>query len=228
MRALAVSPSTGLIASGDKDNGEIGLWDGTPAGSCVYSPTNARESARSSFSPDGKKLLSTCGDTCSGYIQNVWDAASGRKITSYSGHRTAPENTVFAAGLSADGKWAVTADSSKSEVHVWDAQTGKQREPIGVLRGSGMPVWAVGFSHASDRIGWGHTLTGNTDNGKGPLESQLHFPADNRGLELPETLSAADANAMVRARETFSGWSLGFGKSAGEDDPTGAGAQARW
>ena len=218
IRALAVS-SKGVVATGDKDRGEIRLWNST-TGMPIWVRGNQQIFANQgsgigalSFSPDGAQLLSTCGDSCNSFEQNIWDAASGAKITAYQGHKGVAENTVFAASFSADGKLAVTADSSKSEIHIWDAKN--PNNGAIVLGGSGAPVWAVGFSAATDRLAWGHKSEPKSYNDRGPLELQLLFPSTGRSLEHPEKLASDPVVGMVRAIEEVRPYRLAI---PGNDD----------
>ena len=57
-----------------------------------------------SFSPDGKLLLSGCGQRCGNAQCHVYDTASGREIVTYRGH----DNIVLATAFSPDGRWAAT------------------------------------------------------------------------------------------------------------------------
>ena len=111
-----------------------------------------------SFSPDGKLLLSSCGQHCNDVIGgNVYDIASGKEIATYTGH----DNVVLATAFSPDGRWAATGGGNNQEIHLWDPHSGKPRPgPDGKplrLAGQGQPVWAAGFSADGRRIGWGNT-----------------------------------------------------------------------
>jgi WD40 repeat protein len=133
MRSLVVA-TDGTIASGDF-SGEIRLWDGgsgtgtggsgsgtngseagTGGQAGAFRKTLARQGTMVgslSFSPDGKTLLSSCGQNCRGTYGFVYDLASGRGIVRYFGH----DNIVLATAISPDGRWATTG-GFHGEIHL--------------------------------------------------------------------------------------------------------------
>ena len=89
---LAVSPKDGSIVSGDK-TGEIRLWDEKRR--LLESVREPRQRHRvPRFSPDGSLLLSTSGR--SSKPQRIYDAATGKELTSYTKHG----NVVIAGAFS--------------------------------------------------------------------------------------------------------------------------------
>ncbi|GIH61991.1 caspase, EACC1-associated type [Microbispora siamensis] len=86
------------------------------------------------FSPDGSRLA-----TADGYDIRLWDANTGKAITSFSGDEA---HYVNAVAFSPDGSLLVTAGDDTT-VRVWDVATG---EVVAVLTGHTGPVKAVAFS----------------------------------------------------------------------------------
>jgi WD40 repeat protein len=154
VRALAVSPKDGTIASGDF-GGEIRLWDGK-TGAFLRTLARQRGTVGSlRFSPDGRLLLSTCGYIGCEARQRVFDVASSQELTLYSQH---DNESVLASAFSPDGRLVATGGGIGEEIHVWDPRTGETKA---VLKGTGRPAWAAGFSADSRQIAWGHTWTQN-------------------------------------------------------------------
>ena len=158
VQSLAVAPD-GTIASGDR-SGEIRLWDSAGRDGRFLRVLARQGTAVGSlsFSPDGKLLLSSCGQHCNDvYGGKVYDIASGKEIATYTGH----DNIVLATAFSPDGRWAATGGGNNEEIHLWDPHSGKPRPgPDGKplrLAGQGQPVWAAGFSADGRRIGWGNS-----------------------------------------------------------------------
>ncbi|MGJ5672185.1 MAG: caspase family protein [Nostochopsis sp.] len=75
------------------------------------------------FSPDGKTIASASNDNS----VKLWDAATGKPITTFNGH----SDGVFSVAFSPDGKTIASASNDNS-VKLWDAATGK---PITTLNG---------------------------------------------------------------------------------------------
>jgi Caspase domain/WD domain, G-beta repeat/WD40-like Beta Propeller Repeat len=139
------------------------------------------------FSPDGKRLLSTCGyGGCSAKPQHVWEVATGKQVLAYSRHDT----SVLGAALSPDGRLAATGGGQRQEIHIWDLHTANTQR---VLAGTGTPGYASGFSPDGRRIAWGNK-------GTDPLEWQLRLPVAGAPLGLPERLERATAAQFLRAR----------------------------
>ena len=198
---LAVSPLDGTIASGS-DDGEIRLWDGK-AGRYLRTLANQGGAVGSlRFSPDGKRLLSTCGYSGCKNAQHVWEVATGKDIVSYTKH----DNTAFGAAVSSDGRFAATGGGSNQAIHVWDPKTGETKN---VLAGTGAPGLAVAFSGDGQRIGWGTKgKVGWAVNDRADLALQVRLPVNASGLGRPERIDEANAKGFVRARATHGGYAL--------------------
>src|SRR5262249_22989856 len=79
VHALAVRSSDGLVVSGDWA-GEIRLWDGKNGQSLRTLGDQGSPVAALRFSPDGKRLVSTCEQYCSGQYTFVWDVSTGERL----------------------------------------------------------------------------------------------------------------------------------------------------
>ncbi len=98
------------------------------------------------YSPDGSKLVSASRD---GTVR-IWDIGNGRELLAYRGHldqklpADAKENTnvlvVGGVAYSADGEWIASAGGS--EIHIWEAKTGKRVHTLKGLKG---PFKSVAF-----------------------------------------------------------------------------------
>ncbi|MDZ8069996.1 MAG: caspase family protein, partial [Nostoc sp. DedQUE08] len=86
------------------------------------------------FSPDGKTIASASADK----TVKLWDAATGKSITTLKGHSDA----VYSVAFSPDGKTIASASADKT-VKLWDAATGKS---ITTLKGHTSGVNSVAFS----------------------------------------------------------------------------------
>ncbi|WP_375470943.1 caspase family protein, partial [uncultured Nostoc sp.] len=86
------------------------------------------------FSPDGLTIASASRDNS----VKLWDAVTGKPITTLNGHSAA----VYSVAFSPDGKTIASASGDKS-VKLWDATTGKS---ITTLNGHSAAVYSVAFS----------------------------------------------------------------------------------
>jgi WD40 repeat protein len=204
-RALAVRASDGMIASGDS-TGEIRLWDGSTGQYLRTFGTQGTNVGVLVYSPDGKRLLSTCGGGgCSTKPQIIWDMASGKRLQQPKHH----DNVVIAAAISPDGRLVATGGGNNRKVHVWDIATGETRR---MLVGDGASRWATGFSPDGSRIAWGSTSAYTTHNARGPFELQLRLPGGSRSLGRPEPIDEAAIKTLVRASQTFGAYALSHRK----------------
>jgi WD40 repeat protein/DNA-binding SARP family transcriptional activator len=127
----------------EPDDGQVVIWDweaseveraiDTPARHVVLSPTGDL------IANDAPTQASYLGDTV-----HVWDAASGRRVSTLTGH----SGGVLDLEFSPDGSRLATA-SFDGTVWLWDARSG---EPIEVLRGHDGTVSSVAFSPDGSRL----------------------------------------------------------------------------
>jgi WD40 repeat protein/tRNA A-37 threonylcarbamoyl transferase component Bud32 len=131
-------PSSGLSQS----PGEVQIVDATtgkPRLSLVGHTAAVRALA---FSKDGTRLV-TAGDD--GNVR-VWDAATGKQLTTYRGHGA---DAVFAVAFSPDGRW-VASGGRDTIVRVWEADTGK--EVFSKLQGHACYISGLSFSPDGKRL----------------------------------------------------------------------------
>lgn len=100
------------------------------------------------FSPDGKRLALVGDDK----VVRVWDAATGSELLALSGH----EGPLAVVAFTPDGKTLVSGGgdpspmiratpegNAKSELKLWDAQTGKS---LGKLKAHETPITGLAFT----------------------------------------------------------------------------------
>ena len=206
VHVLAVRSTDGMIASGDLA-GEIRLWDGQDGHLLRTLGRQNSQLGALRFSPDGRRLLSTCsgGPSCSREPQIVWDAVSGIRLHQSRHH----DNIVIAAAISPDGAFAATAGGNAFPIHVWDLKTGAIRQ---TLVGTGAANWAAGFSTDGQRIAWGNTWRTDTTLASNPLEHQMRLISRGGGVGGPESIDATAASSFGRARSTLGPYTLSHRK----------------
>ena len=62
---------------------------------------------------------------------------------------------MAASAFSPDGRFVATGGGNNKAIHVWDPKTGETKA---VLKGTGKPGWAVGFSADGRSIAWGNYI----------------------------------------------------------------------
>ena len=135
-RSIDISPDGRLAASGADD---IVLWDITSmtkvarfeASTIVWSVA---------FSPDGRWLVSTHGDSSI----RVWDVADRKLAGDLNGHAGAVRGVAF----SADGRFIASAAEDRSVI-IWNADT---RRKVSVLRGPSSRLTGVDFFSDGERV----------------------------------------------------------------------------
>ena len=191
LQTLSVSPKDGVIASGDY-SGEIRLWDGKTGAPIKTLAHEGGLVGTVPFSPDGRLLLSTClHDRCN-FTQRIYDAASGKQIAAYTKH----DNSVAASAFSPDGRLVATGGGNDREIHIWDPRTGETKA---VLKGTGKPGMAVGFSPDGRGIAWGNKWEPRGINDIGPLEIALRLPGADAVLGEPRPVKSAEGWARAKA-----------------------------
>ncbi len=207
VNTLAIS-ADGTIASGDY-SGEIRLWNGE-TGAFIKSMRQPTMVGSLAFSPDGQRILSAISKVRTDknpYGANVFDVATGKQRLAYRGHN----NTVIAAAVSPDGRWAATGGGNNHEIHVWDLQTGERRKgPDGkplTLGGVGKSIWSVGIA-PDGRIGWGTMWTRNPTREFGPLHFSMPLPSLAEAVVAPRPVALDAVKTFSRALLTQGKWSL--------------------
>lgn len=102
-----------------------------------------------SFSPDGKKLLSTDLDLTGQHSSaHLWSVPDGKELLTYQGH----DNAIGLIGaISPDGRVAATAGGDDSNIDLWSTESGKLLKR---LSGTGSAMERVGFSADGSAIVW--------------------------------------------------------------------------
>ncbi len=144
---MAFSPDgKHIVTGGGPDDSTMRVWDAATLDELMKIE---RAGVGGFFSPDGKRIISADNNDI-----YVWDASSGKKLMTLSGHEDRPltgiECDVWSASYSPDGTRIVSGGTDKT-IRVWNAATGAE---IMTLRGHGdwpyypalSPVSSVAFS----------------------------------------------------------------------------------
>jgi WD40 repeat protein len=207
VNAVAISPKDGTIASGSRI-GEVFLWDANSGRLIKTLEKQPNVIGALVFSADGERLLTAASQGSSTYPQRVWDVARGSELASYGGH----DDGVDAASISPDQRLVATAGGSQNEIHIWELATGKMAQgddgrPL-ILRGSGSPVYSVGFSGNGRQVVWGDLSSYKSHNDRGGFVYQLGLPDASHMLRGPERFTANSASPPRRAKLSHGRFSL--------------------
>ncbi len=190
MTSLAASGD--LVASGDAAGG-IQLWNAAERAGVGELPSIGGKIGVLRFSPDGSRLLATCGEAACGFEQRVFDVASGEVVARQANHG----DSVLAAAWAADGVVA-TAGLEGLEILLWDGETGGAVPP-GRLAGEGYAIWAVGFSSDGTRLGWGPRPSRHVEGRRNPIGFAIDLP-DGANPAFGAALRIDDDSGFIRSR----------------------------
>ncbi|MBU0515250.1 MAG: caspase family protein, partial [Proteobacteria bacterium] len=161
--AAAYSPDGRYIVSGGYQDKILKLWDGLDGGFIKDLAVLRQGPPGLCFSPDGKRVVAGAQEGEGDFTCPVIEVPSGRVLSGFDGHH----NSVKAAAVSPDGRWAATAGGNDNEVWVWELDTGR---PVKKMVGAGRPVWSVGLAGDDGRIAWGNRYTNYDRRKSGPWE----------------------------------------------------------
>jgi WD40 repeat protein len=146
--AAAFSPDGGLIAALSSD-GEVSLLDPVHR-KVLRTMTGGEAGFNLAFSSDGRRLATASGD-----FAFVWDVSTGRQLLkathAASSETLTPQQWIYNAAISADGKFLAYAARGNEFAHVWNVDTGRQ---ILELK-HGTSVAAVAFNADGTKLGTG-------------------------------------------------------------------------
>lgn len=196
IHTLVINKKDGTIVTGSYD-GDIRIWDGTNGNLIKVLGNSGSWVSALAISPDGTKIVTACGGgpPCAGEPQIMWDVKTGQRLAEPHFH----DNVVIASSISPDGRWVATAGGSSNEIKIWAPGKSASEIPIQklgeggaplALKGTGTPVWGVGFSQDGKRIGW-TSVPHSGGNGISRLEFSLTLPTG--GDEVPAPIVMAEA-----------------------------------
>ena len=110
VRAIAVSPDGGYVASGSGDK-RVGIWR-LNSGQCLYMLEGHQAWVRSvAFSPDGKRLASAGNDN----TIRLWHVEQGKLLSIFEGH----QGWVWTVAFAPDSRRLVSGGWA-GKIKVWD------------------------------------------------------------------------------------------------------------
>jgi WD40 repeat protein len=177
------------------------------------------------YSPDGSKLATASRD---GTVR-IWDVGNGREVLAYRGHEAVKvvdekdkeqANVMRVPGVSfsADGKRV--ASCGATEIHVWEADTGKL---VATLKGHKKDVKAVAFGHKDPNL-----LVSVGDDQKlivwDVAAAKAKFTSPDQGVkfeavavsEADDQAAAVDAAGLLAVFQLGEKVTLGFGGQASD------------
>ena len=176
--ATSFSPDGSLIAALSSD-GEVSILDPVHR-KLIRTMTGGEAGFNLAFSMDGKRLATSSGD-----FAFVWDVPTGRQLLkathAASSETLTPQQWIYDAAISPDGKFLAYAARGNEFAHVWNVDTGRQ---ILELK-HGTSVAAVAFNADGTKLG-----TGSFDGTARVWE----LPAGN---ELERTSHAGGAEVLI-------------------------------
>jgi dipeptidyl aminopeptidase/acylaminoacyl peptidase len=155
--SLAFSTDSQSIVTGSGDT-KARIWDVNTGKSKLELAVPDNDRVWSvAFSRDGKQVL-----TASNNMARLWDAASGRMIKTFAGHRYA----VMSVAFSRDGKFVLTGGgygrNDDNTARLWSVETGNE---LARFEGHGDVILSVAFSPNGR-----YALTGG---GEGPTSDTI-------------------------------------------------------
>jgi WD40 repeat protein len=144
VRSVVFSADGSRLVSSDIAGARV--WDVTTGREILSLPSTAYVFC-ATFSPDGKRVATGHGE---GSVV-LWDASSGVKLQTLSGHKTC----VWAIAFSPDGSRIASSERDEPglvkdcEVFVWDAATGQR---LLALQGHRAGIGSVSFSPDGQRL----------------------------------------------------------------------------
>lgn len=204
VRALASSPDGESFATG-ADDGQLHLWSAADGTLLETLPPRPFLVAALAFSPDGQRLVASCGYRCADRNrESVIDLAGNSHALEYRGH----DGTVFASATAPSGGLVATAGGTRHEIHLWNPATGERRA---TLVGNGRPVTASGITVDGGEIAWGneHPCPERVacPELQGDLDRRLLLPTRDRFFERPAPLREG-GDRFARAVHERDGWTL--------------------
>jgi hypothetical protein len=130
--SIAVSPDGRQIITGDYRT--IRIWDATTGVELMSFPEQNDLTTSVLFSPDGKRIITSCYDV---NAVKIWDVATGIELMRFD-----HDSFVASLAISPDGERIVTGSTDKT-AKIWDTTTGAE---LMILTGHTDSVFAVAFS----------------------------------------------------------------------------------